>query len=104
MGLYLCVFDGDDEIEGVEVGSYEDFGTFRDTVRDSLEHGDSGSRFPVLMKHSDCDGMWTPREAEALHAELTLIAQEFASRPCSSRWRLEEVCGPHDRIVASNLA
>jgi hypothetical protein len=81
MGLYLCVFDGDEEVDGVEVGSYGDFGTFRDTVRDILEEGTSGSRFPILMKHSDCDGTWSPVEAEQLQVELATIAQEFARHP-----------------------
>ena len=81
MGLYLCVFDGDDELEGVEVGSYGDFGTFRDTVRDRLEQGVPGSRFPILMRHSDCDGMWSPADAELLRLELATIAQEFAIQP-----------------------
>ena len=37
MGLYLCVFDNDDELEGVEVGSYSDFDFFRSTVTELLE-------------------------------------------------------------------
>lgn len=81
MGLYLCVFDGDDELDGIEVGSYADFGTFRDTVRDRLEQGRAGSRFPVLMSHSDCDGEWSPDEADRLRAELEVVARELASLP-----------------------
>jgi len=81
MGLYLCVFDGEDELEGVEVGRYGDFGLFRDTVRDRLERGVPGARFPILMKHSDCDGVWSPEEAEALREELAIIAGELAQEP-----------------------
>lgn len=77
MGLYLAVFDGDEELEGVEVGSYADFGEFRDAVADSLERGAIGSRFPTLMLHSDCDGSWSPEEAGRLQMELRQIADEF---------------------------
>jgi hypothetical protein len=81
MGLYLCVFDGDDEVEGVEVGSYGDFAIMRETVRDRLEDGVLASRFPTLMNHSDCDGTWSPHEARMLQTELATIAHEFARLP-----------------------
>lgn len=81
MGLYLCVFDVDDEVEGVEIGSYDDFSVFRDTVCDRLEGGVYGSRFPVLMGHSDCDGEWSAAEAAALMEELSSIAEELAREP-----------------------
>jgi hypothetical protein len=84
MGLYLCVFDQDEELEGVEVGSYADFGVLRDTIREQLEHGTPGSRFPVLMKHSDCDGEWSPSEALQLQVELKVVSQELAKLPPSS--------------------
>jgi len=79
MGLYLCVFDGDDELEGVEVGSYADFDYFRSTVTEVLEGGVSGKRYPTLIIHSDCDGEWTPSESEALKAELEDISERFKS-------------------------
>ena len=41
MGLYLCVFDEDEELEGVEVGSYSDFEFFRSSVTELLEQGSS---------------------------------------------------------------
>jgi hypothetical protein len=81
MGLYLCVFDGDDELEGVEVGSYADFGEFRDLIAQQLEGGRRGSRFPVLMLHSDCEGNWAPGEAARLEEELRTIAAEMRNRP-----------------------
>jgi hypothetical protein len=81
MGLYLCVFDDGDELDGVEVGSYEDFATLRTSVAESLEGGRPGSRFPVLMLHSDCDGEWSPSEAAALARELDAIQAEFGSLP-----------------------
>ena len=81
MGLYLAIFDGDVELDGVEVGAYADFSAFRDAVVSKLEAGNAGSRFPTLILHSDCDGEWTPGQAAALEAELGVIAKEFASLP-----------------------
>lgn len=90
MGLYLCVFDGDEEVEGVEVGSYADFGLLRDTIHERLEGGVCGARFPTLMNHSDCDGTWSPGEAELLQAELATIAVELAALapiPLDVEWK-----------------
>ena len=42
MGLYLCVFassDLDEEVDGVEVGSYDDFHTLRTAIAEQLEGG-----------------------------------------------------------------
>lgn len=82
MGLYLCVFTdaGDDEeLDGVEVGSYADFGLLRDTIAEQLEPAGWGTRFPVLMTHPDADGQWTADEALSLELELTTIAEELAA-------------------------
>ena len=81
MGLYLAVFDGDDEVAGVEVGSYEDFGVLRDYVANVLEGGQAGSRFQTLMIHSDCDGEWSTYECRELLAELAAITAEMKSQP-----------------------
>jgi hypothetical protein len=84
LGLYLCAFQDertDDEIDGVEVGSYADFGRFRDTVASQLEGGVWGSRFPTLMQHDDSDGIWTPEEASHLESELRIIAAELVLLP-----------------------
>lgn len=81
MGLYLTIFDDDDELDGLEVGHYSDFASFRDTVVSSLEGGIAGSRFPTLILHSDCDGEWTPAEAAMLQLELEQIDQELATLP-----------------------
>jgi transposase len=35
-GLYLAIFDGPKQLDGVEVGHYSDFGLFRDTPRTNL--------------------------------------------------------------------
>jgi hypothetical protein len=77
MGLYLALFDGGDELDGVEVGSYSDFGAFRDAVVAHLEEGVTGSRCPTLIMHSDSDGQWTPAEAADLERELQTIRTRF---------------------------
>ena len=91
MGLYLAIFDYDEnELDGVEVGLYADFKTFREAVAGSLENGVYGSRFPTLMLHTDCDGQWSPREAAALEKELKEIGARFRELPpipLSSDWK-----------------
>ena len=79
MGLYLCVFDEKDEDEHAasEVGSYADFGAFREAVARYLVASD----FPVLLLHSDCDGEWTVEELPALIKELDVIAAAFDRLP-----------------------
>ena len=95
MGLYLCVFDreGDDEeLEGVDVGSYQDFGRLRSTVAQRLEPDGWGTRFPVLMSHPDSDGQWSPQEAAALERELRTIAAELSRlppQPVPTGWQSE---------------
>ena len=92
MGLYLAIFESDEEIEGVEVGGYDDFGAFRDAVTKSLEGGVAGRRFPTLIVHSDCDGSWNPDEAARLRQELQTIRSEFSKLPpaaFSSSWQDE---------------
>jgi hypothetical protein len=81
MGLYLTVFDGDQEIEGVEVGSYDDFSHFRNAVVAYLEGEAAGSRFPTLIMHSDCDGEWSSTEARLLEKECAAIAEAFSKMP-----------------------
>jgi len=81
MGLYLCIFDGDDEVDGVEVGPYTDFDKFRDCVVRELEGGKPGAKFPTLILHSDSDGAWSPSEAAKLEKELIEIGEEFRRRP-----------------------
>jgi hypothetical protein len=81
MGLYLCIFDGDDELDGAEVGSYADFGTFRTAVARHVEGGVEESRCSTLMLHSDCDGQWSPKEAALLQVELATITERFMELP-----------------------
>ena len=81
MGLYLCVFSGEEELEGVEVGSYADFANCRDTICTLLEEARRGSRFPTLMLHADSDGTWTSSEARKLRVELDAISEELRAHP-----------------------
>jgi hypothetical protein len=71
----------DDEVDGVDVGSYDDFHRFRTNVAERLEGGDWGSRFPVLMRHSDSDGSWDSPAVVALQRELEEISRGFAALP-----------------------
>ena len=77
----MAVFRDNEELEGVEVGSYADFGELRELVAELLEGGVAGSRFPVLMLHSDSRGSWSPDEATRLRAELHEIAAGFRTLP-----------------------
>jgi len=81
MGLYLCIFDGDEDVDGVEVGPYADLNALRDYIAHELEGGKAGSRFPVLMLHSDSDGEWSLSECEKLRGELAEIATALKARP-----------------------
>ena len=91
MGLYLAIFDDDDEIDGLEVGMYSDFARFRGAVIRHVEDGKEGSKCPTLILHSDCDGEWSPTEAAALEQELSRIERVFRALPPempSDGWQL----------------
>ena len=81
MSLYLCVFDGEQEMEGVEVGSYASFNSFRSYVVREFEGGAPGSAFPTLVLHSDCDGEWSVDDCRRLRSELGSIRTAMAGRP-----------------------
>jgi hypothetical protein len=90
VGLYLCVFEEDEEIDGVEVGHYSDFGALRGYVTRELEGGCAGTRFPTLIIHSDCDGEWSPTDCHKLAGELAELAAEMrqqAPLPFASEWQ-----------------
>lgn len=70
MGLYLVIFDGRKEIDGLKWAHYSDFAEFRNTVLDRLEPNGRGTRFPTLMLHSDSRRQWTPDDCTKLAAEL----------------------------------
>jgi len=81
MGLYLCIFEGDQDVDGVEVGAYADFNVLRDHIVGELEGGKAGSRFPTFVLHSDCDGEWSVAECEALRGELAEMVTALQERP-----------------------
>lgn len=81
MGLYLTIFDGEDELEGVEVGSYSDYDIFIQAVIKNIEGGDKGSVCPTLVLHHDSDGEWSSQEARGLLSELLKIKGTFISIP-----------------------
>ena len=81
MGLYLCIFDGDEDVDGVEVGAYADYNALRDYIVRELEAGEAGSRFPTLILHSDCDGEWSVAECQRLQDELAQIVAILKERP-----------------------
>jgi hypothetical protein len=97
MGLYLCIFEGDEDIDGVEVGSYADFNALRGNVVQQLEGGRAGSRFPTLTLHSDCEGEWSVADCQILQGELTKIAAALKELPVigfTSDWQ---------RVVAKSI-
>jgi len=81
MSLYLCVFNDEEEIDGVDVGRYADFNCFREIVVQQLEGGKPGSKFPTLILHSDSDGQWGVEECIALENELRSIGVAFRNLP-----------------------
>ena len=83
MGLYLCVFasdDVDDELEGVEVGGYDDWHQFRSAVA-QLEADVWGSQYPVLMGQRDSDARWELDQVGPLAEELRDVAGRLAEEP-----------------------
>jgi hypothetical protein len=103
VGLYLTIFDGDEELDGVEVGSYEDFGAFRDSVTTVAENGNCGDVCPVLIYHSDCDGQWVAEDSAALLKELQIIEARFRNAPpieLNSDWK-KEVARTHGLRLVS---
>lgn len=91
MSLYLCIFDDDDELDGVEVGAYKDFGKLRETISSVLEGGNWGARFPTLMMHSDCEGEWSVEDCLVLADELGQIISEMKNLPAidlSPGWQM----------------
>jgi len=74
MGLYLYIFDGEEEINGVEAGSYNDYGVLLDYVALELERGKAGARFPTFVLKSDSDGEWSVADCKKLQVELDEIA------------------------------
>jgi hypothetical protein len=92
MSLYLCIYSGDREIDGVEVGPYADFNAFRDAVARELGGNEADGPCPTLLTHSDCDGKWSPEDCDRLRRELASIATALGKRPAvdfPSVWQKE---------------
>lgn len=82
MGLYLAIFDDlDEEIFGVEIGRYSDFGIFRETIEKEYGNVKAEKLFPNLILHSVSDGQWSPNECLALLKELNLLKSDFEKKP-----------------------
>lgn len=98
MGLYLCIFENDEDIDGIDIGSYADFNAVRECIARTLENGNVGRKFPTLMLHSDCDGEWTVPECQLLQKEIAEISNQlrsFSPIAFPSRWQadLAKACG-----------
>ena len=81
MGLYLCLWDEHDEIDGVDVGSYADYGRFVEAVVKHAEKGNRGSKYPLISMHSDSEGEWSRSDSARLVGDLEEIQRTFASLP-----------------------
>ena len=106
MGLYLVVFADDttdEELLGVEVGTYADFDTFRSAISDAL--GEQASSYPTLLAHPDSGTPWSPADAHRLVEELEQLAEVLAARPAhrheAGSWqpRAMEVTGLRPRTL-----
>lgn len=90
MGLYLCAFDGEDEVDGVDAGGYDDFNELRNYIVRELEGGKAGMSFPTFIIHSDCDGEWSVADEVKLLSELSQIIERMKTRPpvpFASEWQ-----------------
>ncbi|PCI24164.1 hypothetical protein COB57_05640 [Candidatus Peregrinibacteria bacterium] len=77
MGLYLCILDKETEIDGIDVGSYQDYNDFIDTVVTFCENKEKGSVFPILTLHHDSDGTWTTAECIVLKEYFQAIKKQL---------------------------
>ncbi len=102
MGLYLCIFDGDEEVDGLQVGHYSDFGRFREAVAD-LEGDQRGSRFPAITMHVDSDGEWSPAECALLLQQLVVIRDALQKQPASVLEGWQAQTAKEFRISPRNL-
>ena len=92
MSLYLCVFDGDREVDGVEVGPYADFNALRMAVAATAPGAGAEAAYPTLLGHSDCDGSWDTGACARLRTELEAAASSLRARPPApfpSEWQAE---------------
>ena len=79
MGLYLCVFRDDEEVFGVDVGSYDDWERFRGEAR--ARDGRVFRRYGTLRVHVSPTTHWSPRDASRLATELSRLREALQREP-----------------------
>jgi hypothetical protein len=79
MGLYLCVFRGDEELLGFDVGSYDDFERFRDEAR--ARDRRVFRRYGVLRVNMSPTTHWSPRDAAKLASEVVHLREALRGVP-----------------------
>ena len=79
MGLYLCVFRDDEEVFGVDVGSYDDWERFRGEAR--ARDGRIFRRYGTLRVHVSPTTHWSPRDAPRLAGELSRLREALRREP-----------------------
>lgn len=92
MGLYLCALKEGVDIDGIDVGAYSDYQNFLEVITDRLQRGMHSSKFPTLMRASNCDGEWRLDDLPKLKNELTQIRDAFGQLPPTeypSKWQRE---------------
>lgn len=108
MSLYLCVFDFSDtyenEIMGVEVGSYAYFNVFRDCISKYVENDRRGSKCPYIMNHNDSTGVFTPEDCKNVLHELSLIKNVFLNIPTNNDIIEQNSHLLQDKNLCENLA
>lgn len=82
MSLYLCAFDGNEELAGVDVGSYETFGEFRKACSQLVWMGITRGELPLLLDHDDGDGEWSVADLPTLRHEL----ERLQGKPAAERF------------------
>ncbi len=80
MGLYLCVYRGEEELAGVDVGSYADWEAFRNEAR-ALDKRRVFRRFGTLRVNVSPTLAWKPKAAAQLEKELADLGQELRRLP-----------------------
>ncbi len=84
MSLYIALFENahdDREIDGVEVGTLEDFNTFRTRVALEFFDGDWTAGFPSVLGVADNGPGWSVKQLASLLSELEEDPQPIS--PCS---------------------
>ncbi|GEJ56795.1 hypothetical protein [Anaeromyxobacter diazotrophicus] len=79
MGLYLCVFRDDEELFGIDVGSYDDWERFRGEAR--ARDGRIFRRYGALRVHVSPTTHWSPRDAARLAGELAHLREALRREP-----------------------